>query len=65
MILRLQKFSYRFAEQFLNSKLVLKQEIENALLDPNIDIASQSRPHFNEVLRAVCKKGLGKPAFCI
>lgn len=28
MRLRLQKFSYRFAEQVLNSKLSLKQEIE-------------------------------------
>jgi hypothetical protein len=42
MILRLQNFSYRFAEQVLKSKLVLKQEIENVLLDPSIDIASLS-----------------------
>jgi hypothetical protein len=38
MILRLQSFSYRFAEQVLNSKLALKQEIENVLLDLDIEI---------------------------
>jgi len=51
MTLRLQKFSYRFAEQVLNSKLALKQEIENVLVDPSIDISSLSRPHFNDVLK--------------
>ncbi len=29
MKIRLQKFSFRFAEQVLNSKLALKQEIES------------------------------------
>ncbi len=58
MNLRVQKFSYRFAEQVLNSKLALKQEIEDVLLDPGIDIASLSRPHFNEVLKDLfAKKG--------
>jgi len=58
MNLRLQKFSYRFAEQVLNSKLALKQEIEDVLLDAGIDIASLSRPHFNEVLKDLfAKKG--------
>jgi hypothetical protein len=56
MILRLQKFSYRFAEQVLNSKLTLKQEIEDVILDPGIDIASLSRPHFNEVLKDLFSK---------
>jgi hypothetical protein len=51
MILRLQKFSFRFAEQVLNSKLVLKEEIETLLTNPNIDISSLSRPRFNEVLK--------------
>jgi hypothetical protein len=50
MSLRLQHFSYRFAEQVLNSKLALKQEIEGVLLSPSIDMSSLSRPHFNEVL---------------
>lgn len=49
-MIRLQKFSYRFAEQVLNSKLSLKQEIESALTDPNIDVSTLSRPHFNEIL---------------
>jgi hypothetical protein len=56
MILRLQHFSYRFAEQVLNSKLALKQEIESVLLDSSIDIASLSRPHFNEILKALFEK---------
>jgi len=51
MRLRLQKFSFRFAEQVLNSKLVLKEEIETVLTNSNIDISSLSRPHFNEVLK--------------
>ena len=51
MRLRLQRFSYRFAEQVLNSKLTLKQEIEDILGDPTIDAPSLSRPTFNDVLR--------------
>lgn len=50
MTLRLQNFSYRFAEQVLNSKLSLKQEIESILTDPSIDISSLSRPNFNTIL---------------
>ncbi len=51
MRLRLQRYSCRFAEQVLNSKLVLKQEIEEILvLTSNTDVASLSRPHFNEIL---------------
>jgi len=53
MRLRLQKFSFRFAEQVLNSKLVLKEEIETVLTNPNIDISSLSRPRFNEVLKGL------------
>ncbi len=51
MILRLQNFSYRFAEQVLNSKLPLKQEIESVLTDTSIDIPSLSRPNFNTILK--------------
>ena len=50
MRLRLEKFSYRFAEQVLNSKLNLKQEIEDILASPEIDLSSLSRPKFNNVL---------------
>ena len=48
--LRLQRYSYRFAEQVLNSKLVLKEEIEQVLLDPIQDANSLSRPGFNKLL---------------
>ncbi|MCJ7631293.1 restriction endonuclease [Candidatus Bathyarchaeota archaeon] len=50
-MLRLQKYSYRFAEQVLNSKLSLKQEMESILTNSSIDISSLSRPYFNELLR--------------
>ena len=50
MRINLQKYSFRFAEQVLNSKLVLKQEIENILLDPCIELHSLNRPHFNKIL---------------
>ena len=49
-MLRLQKFSFRFAEQVLNSKLALKREIETILTDSNIDLAAMSRPKFNSLL---------------
>jgi len=48
--LRLQRFSYRFAEQVLNSKLSLKDEIERLLLDMTTDVRTLSRPRFNKVL---------------
>ena len=48
--MRVQRYSYRFAEQVLNSKLALKQEIEGVLTDPGIDVSSLSRPYFNELL---------------
>jgi hypothetical protein len=47
--LRIQKYSYRFAEQVLNSKLALKEEIERILLLP-VPLETLSRPGFNEVL---------------
>jgi hypothetical protein len=50
MRLRLQKYSYRFAEQVLNAKLSLKQEIEEVLLFPSINIEALSRPNFNKIL---------------
>jgi len=49
-MLRLQKYSYRFAEQVLNSRLAIKEEIESVLTDSSIDIPSLSRKHLNEVL---------------
>ena len=49
--LRLQRFSFRFAEQVLNSKLSLKEEIEQVLLETIPDIATLSRPKFNGLLQ--------------
>ena len=49
--MRLQKFSFRFAEQVLNSKLALKQEIENILTDSSIDVSILSRPKFDDILK--------------
>ncbi len=51
MVLRLRRFSYRFAEQVLNSRLVIKQEIEDIIADPGIVVSSLSRPAFNTVLK--------------
>lgn len=53
MTLRLKTWSYRFAEQVLNSKLALKQEIEDVLTDATIDIPFLSRPQFNQILRGL------------
>jgi hypothetical protein len=49
--IRLERFSYRFAEQVLNSKLAIKQEIESILTNDTIQIATLSRPVFNKALR--------------
>ena len=58
MRIRLLTFSYRFAEQVLNSKLALKQEIETILRDPSIDLSQLSRQNFNNVLQQLfTKKG--------
>ena len=50
MTIRLQTYSFRFAEQVLNSQLAIKQEIEQILTDPSINISELSRPKFNEIL---------------
>ena len=58
MRINLQRFSFRFAEQVLNSKLTLKQEIESISLDPGIELQSLNRPHFNKVLEnLIIQKG--------
>ncbi len=46
----LRHYSYRFAEQVLNSKLSLKQECEQILTDPTLSISTLSRPVFNQEL---------------
>lgn len=50
MRLRLERFSFRFAEQVLNARLSTKQELESILLDTSIEIATLSRPTFNSTL---------------
>lgn len=47
---KLERFSYRFAEQVLNGQLALKQEIEDILLDTGPLLPSLSRPEYNRVL---------------
>ncbi|MCW3985167.1 MAG: restriction endonuclease [Candidatus Bathyarchaeota archaeon] len=47
--MRFQTFSYRFAEQVLNSKLRTKKEIENII--GSIRSRGYSRPGLNEVFR--------------
>ena len=50
-LVSLRKFSFRFAEQVLNSKLSLKQEVEEILTDPNTDLRLLTRPFFNDLLK--------------
>lgn len=49
-MIRLKTFSFRFAEQVLNSKLSLKQEIEGVLTNTKVNLCSLSRPNYNELL---------------
>ena len=46
----LNTFSFRFAEQVINSKLALKQEIEEILTDPSFSLKELTRPNFNKEL---------------
>jgi hypothetical protein len=50
MQVQLQRYSYRFADEVLNSVLPLKREIELVLTE-SLDVASLSRPAFNALLR--------------
>ncbi len=50
MKIRLQKYSYRFAEEVLNSQLSLKLELEQILTDSNLDFTNLSRPKYNALL---------------
>lgn len=50
MSIRLLNYSYRFAEQVLNSNLLLKKEIEDVILQSASDLSVLSRPKFNEIL---------------
>jgi hypothetical protein len=50
MPLHLKTFSYRFAEQVLNSKLALKTELEGVLTDASLDVGTLTRQNFNKEL---------------
>ena len=50
MSVRLLKYSYRFAEQVLNSNLSLKNEIDEIIFEASRDLSVLSRPNFNNLL---------------
>ncbi len=50
MSIRLKKFSYRYAEEVFNGKLVIKNELENILYKVTEDLSILSRPVFNQLL---------------
>jgi restriction endonuclease BglII len=47
----LQRYSYRFADEVLNSMLSLKKELEQILLEPILNEGALSRPGYNLHLR--------------
>ena len=49
--MRYVEYSFRFAEQILNSKLALKTEIQQVLSTLQPDLKQLSRPRFNQILR--------------
>jgi len=51
MSVRLRKFSYRYAEQVFNSKLDIKNEIEEIIYNVTNDLSILSRPKFNALLK--------------
>ena len=53
----LKHFSYRFAEQVLNSNLSLKNEVESVLLDKPFEVAKLGREHFNCILKESVRAG--------
>jgi hypothetical protein len=50
MSVRLEHYSYRFAEQVINSRLSIKNELERIIFDSTTDLSLLSRPVFNKVL---------------
>lgn len=55
MRIRLETYSYRFAEQIINSRLDLKKEIDSILISIN-DFTDLSRPNLNKHLDNEFKK---------
>jgi hypothetical protein len=54
--IHLKKFSYRFAEQVLNSKLAFKEEIESILTSNDINLDKLGRPDLNAKLNSLFSK---------
>lgn len=50
MSVRLRKYSYRFAEQVFNGKLMLKNELEEVIYVATKNLSVLSRPEFNRLL---------------
>lgn len=48
----LQRYSYRFADEVLNSMLGLKKQIESVLTEPIPEPKTLTRPGFNELIRS-------------
>lgn len=48
--MRFRTYSYRFAEQVLNSKLALRKEIEEIISSIRLEPQEYTRPHLNEVI---------------
>lgn len=48
--MRFRTYSYRFAEQVLNSKLELKKEIEEIIVSVKVEPKAFSRPELNRIL---------------
>ena len=51
MKIRLQRFSFRFAEQVLNSRLAIKQEIDAILFDSWIELEGLSPLRYKQKAR--------------
>ena len=49
--MRFRTWSYRFAEEVLNSKLALKNEIENIIRSIDLDPSEATRPRLNQAFR--------------
>lgn len=50
MSVRLNKYSYRFAEEVFNGKVALKNELEGIIFDSVKDLSILSRPIFNKTI---------------
>ena len=56
MSIRLKRFSYRYAEEVFNSKLNLKDEVEDIIYGSTTDLSILTRPKFNQILEKEFKK---------